>query len=124
MVDGALKFEFQMANRTTYVNYLSPPPSVAGVDLSEGRWHFVAAAVKRCALGRLYIDGQRVQTFMPLGGTIANNARLLIGGTALKGVIDKLELFKTRLSDQQVLVLYNAGWAGKCKPCGPSPYPL
>jgi hypothetical protein len=113
---------FQMANGAAYVNYLSPPPSVSGVDLSDGRWHFVAVAVRRCVLGKLYIDGKPVQTFTPLGGALANNAKLLIGGPSLKGAVDELELFKTMLSDQQVLALYNAGWAGKCKPsCGPYP---
>ncbi len=111
---------FQMANGTAYVNYLSPPPSVSGVDLNDQRWHFVAVTVRRCLLGKLYIDGKPVQTFTPLGGTMANNAKLLIGGPSLKGAIDELELFKTLLSDQQVLALYNAGWAGKCKPsCNP-----
>jgi hypothetical protein len=113
---------FQMANGAAYVNYLSPSPSVSGVDLSDGRWHFVAVAVRRCVLGKLYIDGKPVQTFTPLGGTMANNAKLLVGGPSLKGAIDELELFKGLLSDQQVLSLYNAGWAGKCKAsCGPYP---
>ncbi len=116
---------FQMANGTTYANYLLPVP--VGVGLSDNRWHFVAVTVRRCALGTLYIDGQPVQTFTPLPGSISNTAKLLIGGSSnssslFKGNIDELELFKTMLSPQQVLALYNAGWAGKCK-CALFPYP-
>ncbi len=101
-------------------NYVEPTASI-----TPGVWHFVAITVQRChGSGILYVDGSPVLTFTPLGGDYNNPADLYIGvrnpafGAAnFRGCIDELEIFKRALSQAELQSIYNAGSAGKCKPC-------
>ncbi|MFN0112779.1 MAG: LamG-like jellyroll fold domain-containing protein [Blastocatellia bacterium] len=117
---------FQLADGI-HSNYLTPLPSVAGVDLRDNKWHFVAVTVYvRCQRngvvfeGKLYIDDKVVQTFIPRGGDYFNNAPLRIGGHSFSpfaffnGSLDEIEIFQRTLSGTEVKALYDAGWAGKC----------
>ncbi|HEX9004928.1 MAG TPA: LamG-like jellyroll fold domain-containing protein [Blastocatellia bacterium] len=118
---------FQLADGASYANYLTPLPATLGIDLSDNQWHFVAVTVYvRCQRngsafeGKMYIDGQMVQTFKPGGGDYSNNAPLRIGGHSsspsifFNGSLDEIEIFQRTLDGAEIQALYNAGWAGKC----------
>lgn len=123
--DGRLGF--QLADGASYANFLTPLPSAIGVNLSDNQWHFVAVTVYvRCQRngsafeGKMYIDGQMVQTFKPGGGDYSNNAPLRIAGHSsspnlfFDGSLDEIEIFQRTLDAAEIQALYNAGWAGKC----------
>ena len=98
-------------------NYVEPTASI-----TPGVWHFVAVTVQRChGLGTLYVDGNPVLTFTPLGGDYNNAADMYIGirnpafGPAnFRGCVDELEIFKRALLPAELQAIYNGG---KCKPC-------
>jgi Concanavalin A-like lectin/glucanases superfamily len=105
-------------------NYVSP----SNVHLNDGQWHFIAVTVSRCrlAVGKMYVDGNVVQTFTPRAGDISNHVPLLVGKryplptvTYFAGCLDELEIFKRILSKTELDSIYHAGRAGKCKPSGP-----
>jgi hypothetical protein len=101
-------------------NYVEPNASI-----TPGVWHFVAVTVQRCrGMGTLYVDGNPVLVFTPLSGDLNNAANMFIGvrnpafgGANFPGCIDELEYFKRALSQAELQAIYNAGSAGKCKPC-------
>ncbi|HEY0555963.1 MAG TPA: LamG domain-containing protein [Thermoanaerobaculia bacterium] len=104
-------------------NYISPA-GTPNVDLRDNRWHFAAIAVSRCrgGIGKMYVDGQLVYTFVPRAGRLSNPANLQIGrrdpafgASYLKGCIDELEIFKRALPQTDILAIFNAGSGGKCR---------
>jgi hypothetical protein len=106
-------------------DFLAPPPALGGTILNDDRWHHVAVVVDRCnGIGEMYVDGALEHTFTPRTGDLANDAALFIAdshsiATApqyFTGCFDELEFFKRALSAAEVASLYDAGWAGKCKP--------
>ncbi len=99
----------------------------AGADLREdGNFHHVAVTVVRNSTsgGMLYVDGQPVLQFNPMGeGDLSNPAQLRIGMSAndtfygnFNGVIDEVSIYHTALSAADIEAIYNAGAAGKCPP--------
>jgi hypothetical protein len=95
--------------------------------INDGDWHHVAVAINRTSHtgGSLYVDGALVHTFDPTThpGTITNTANLQIGHRlsnpqAFAGAIDEVELFDRELAPHEILAIFNAGTAGKCKACG------
>jgi hypothetical protein len=116
----------QLADSGGFDNYTSIPiPS-----LTDTQWHHVAVTVDRTTASgiKFYFDGLPVAPFpgnptTPHLGTLANNSPLRIGvRTAaspfqgyLRGDLDELEIFNRELTAAEVLGLYNAQQAGKCK---------
>ncbi len=102
---------------------------------SEGlanRWVHVAGIFHNgdVSQSRLFIDGVEQQLTARIGtpgvGNVTPNAR--IGGWLYNndyefyGRIDEVEIFNRVLTPQEILTIYNAGSAGKCKAqCTPAP---
>jgi len=99
--------------------------SSTGPDLRDDQWHFIAVTVQRCTnngnTGVLYVDGAAVWNFQDFQtGDINNSADLIIGRHATSaqyytGCIDELEIIKRALTPGEILAIYHAGSAGKCK---------
>jgi hypothetical protein len=125
------KLAFQLANGTRtpggFFNYFSTNPVVA-----DGRWHHVAATVRRPSSAALvlYVDGVSVKSVAGtsvLAGSLNEKGPLWIGrrrpvpsgpyaNAHFKGMIDEVEIFSRALSASEVQSLYSAGPSGKCKP--------
>lgn len=101
-------------------------PTGANPPANTGPWVHVAVTVDAAnQMGTFYINGAPAGTFLPPAGSISNNLDLQIGRARLPGgmcelAIDELELFDRALTPQEVLALYMADAAGKCRP-GPKP---
>ncbi|HEV2689506.1 MAG TPA: putative Ig domain-containing protein, partial [Bryobacteraceae bacterium] len=93
---------------------------------TDNSWHFYAVTVERGSSSgiQFYLDGQLMTgtgnpTLHP--GSLSNTSALQLGkpttgsSTNFKGGLDEVELFKKALSGTEVLSLYNAGTAGKCR---------
>lgn len=113
---------FQLANGGNYTNYVSTtavPP--------DGNWHLVAVTVHRATNGGTwYLDGSPAGTFdsSTQPGSVSTPGTPLVIGTQEAGIgvgeffnggIDELEIFSRVLKATEVLALYQAGSAGKCK---------
>jgi len=100
---------------------------VSATNVANGAFHHVAVTVVRNSAtgGNLYVDGVSVLTFDPTGrpGSLTNTAEFRIGRNCpstladnfFNGLIDEVELFNSALSAADVLAIFNAGTAGKCK---------
>jgi hypothetical protein len=113
----------QLANNDNFTNYVSTtavPP--------DGAWHLIAVTVHRAKNGGTwYLDNKAVGTFDPsaynglsLDSTgvplVFGKREIGLGGDGFfKGGMDELEIFNRALSPAEVLSLYHAGSAGKCK---------
>lgn len=115
------KVAFQMGNGASFSNYVAN--STAPV-VNDGNWHLVAMTYKRTgSVLTLYEDGVAVTTFSGITvGNLINSASLFIGqrqtsfgNVSFNGAIDELEIFKRTLSAAEILAIFNAGSAGKCK---------
>jgi hypothetical protein len=106
----------------TFFNYISPSSLP---DLRDGVSHHVAVTVDRDSArgGNLYVDGVVVLTFDPTNrpGSLANREPLFIGrhaatpSTSFIGLIDEVEIFGRELTAGEVLSIFTAGAAGKCR---------
>jgi hypothetical protein len=104
-------------------------------NLADSNWHHVAVTVQRnlasATGGNLFIDGMAIVTatfstipFISL--TADNTGDVILGSTNrlgrlpvsafFNGWIDEVEIFNRALGPQDVLDLFDAGSAGKCKP--------
>jgi sugar lactone lactonase YvrE len=111
-------------------NFTSPGP-----DLRDGTYHHVAFSVVRNSPtgGKLFVDGKVVLAFDPSSqqGDLSTTEPLRIGNhptpgydAFFDGAIDEPSLYSRALSESEVLEIFQAGAAGKCKPagaCTPSP---
>ena len=100
---------------------------ISATNVANGAFHHVAVTVVRNSTtgGHLYVDGASVLTFDPTvrAGSLTNTAELRIGRNSpntvldlfFSGLIDEVELFNRALSAAEVLAVFNAGTAGKCK---------
>jgi hypothetical protein len=98
-------------------------------SLTDQLWHHVAVTVNRPSATGITWYHNGSSAFSPPSnptarlGSLANNSPLRIGSrtaaTALtgwfRGDIDELEIFNRELTPQEVLGIYNAQQAGKCK---------
>ena len=99
---------------------------------ADSLWHLVAVTVERnsaacgSSCGTWYLDGHSVGTFDPTahpGSLNSAGSPLLIGaqepgvgiGEFFKGGLDEVEIFNRALNPTEVMALYQAGSAGKCK---------
>ncbi|HVQ38552.1 MAG TPA: LamG-like jellyroll fold domain-containing protein, partial [Pyrinomonadaceae bacterium] len=105
-------------------NYGAPATST---NVASGDWHLVAVTVTKCPtpVGKMYVDGNLVQTFTPRTGSIDNNGALQIGRrdpafseTHFDGCIDELEFFNRALTQSDIEAIFRARSSGKCK-CPP-----
>jgi|CXWL01.1.fsa_nt_gi hypothetical protein len=95
-------------------------------SVTPNGWHHLAVTAGPSQIA-VYIDGVLKGT--PSRGAIStapNPFRLGFttnyGGTPFNGQLDELEIFDRQLTEQEILAIYNAGSAGKCKPvCTPLP---
>jgi hypothetical protein len=110
-----------------YANYVSPPisvPDASGVlhPVNDGNFHHVTLSVWRhfTAGGQLYVDGNLVWTFNPMGrtGSLNNTAPLTIGNgydqPAIGGNIDEVMIWKRALTPDEVNAMFTAGAHGVC----------
>jgi hypothetical protein len=116
MIDGELWL--QLADGT-FANYESK------INVSDGNWHFVTVTVDRASKSgvRWYDNAALVSIQDPTARqlTLTNTSPLRIGRRTVdspapfKGILDELELFNVALTPQQVIQIYTAASAGKCK---------
>lgn len=87
-------------------------------------WYHVAAVKTNDAYGfqmlTIYVNGVAEASTPQSGFADSNVANLRIGsyiqeGAFLSGSVDEVELFNRALSPTEILSIYNAGHAGKCK---------
>ena len=101
--------------------------------LSDGVWHHVAF-VRAANNGTLYVDGVRMGTLLypagpidigPHGLQLGQEQDCLAGcfqpDQALDGLFDEVAIYDRALSETEILTVFNAGAAGKCKPMAPEP---
>jgi hypothetical protein len=109
--------------------------SIASASISTNAWHHIAGTYDGSNIN-LYVDGV-LQATAPQSGNISPmlaNSFLTIGsedgrsicpscvGTRyFNGNIDEVEIFNRALTAAEVLSIYNAGGAGKCRSCVPAP---
>lgn len=93
-------------------------------SISDGTFHHVTATWTGDTTPdgvRLYVDGGLVGMATAATSIGMDSLPLQIGGHTtighhkLAGVIDEVEVFNRVLSPSEILALYNAGGAGKCK---------
>jgi len=110
----------QLANGNGYTNYLS------NSTVNDLGWVMVAITVDRTSPTgiRFYINGAMDSaTPNPTGrqGSLTNSAPLTMGKNLFnsvsmyKGMLDEVEIFSRVLLQTEILGIYNAGSAGKCK---------
>lgn len=98
-----------------FANYVS-----SGPNLQDGRWHHVAASIRRLSAtgGKLYVDGREVFTFDPTqqAGDLSNAEPLRIGNHAdpslycfFKGAIDAVVLYDRAVSAEEIAATFRAG---------------
>ncbi len=112
---------FQMCDAPySYNNYRD-----TGVIPPDNKWHLVAVTVSRNLTngGRFFIDGVQQSTFDPTAnaGSLASTAPFQVAASPIGGnrpwlgAIDEVEYFQRAILPSEVLAIYNAGAAGKCK---------
>ncbi len=107
-----------------------PPPHIL---VANAPWRHFAVVVDRATnVVRLYADGQQVATAPAstwYSGNLNNTAPLTVGVLPSYGgafTLDELSLYKRALTASEILAIYQAGSAGKCKPASaasPTPTP-
>ena len=97
------------------------------VSVLDNQWHHLAGIFTGAEF-RIYLDGALNNT-LTFNTPIANNTRAVNigaswgGGSPTRffhGLIDEAEYFNRALTDSEVLGIFNAGSAGKCKPPQPT----
>jgi concanavalin A-like lectin/glucanase superfamily protein/HYR domain-containing protein len=126
-IAGNERLEFQWGDGATVstVQTISP--------LTPNQWHHVAVTFARNVGGnpldiRLYVDGSQQGHQVggnPGLGSLVNSIFLEIGsqpGSIDEPItLDELEIFSRPLAASEINTLFNAGSAGKCKPCATPP---
>lgn len=95
----------------------------SGVFVADGRFHHVAATVRRDAADgiRLFLDGTLVMTGDPrafVTSSLDNDVDFLLGGHSFDswrtfmGRIDEFRFYRRALDDQEIRGIYEAGMAG------------
>jgi CHAT domain-containing protein len=113
------KLLLQLADGSGWTNYDS------NVFIADGQWHHVGVTVDRDDLngGRWYVNGQEVsKPFNPTGrkGSLSNSKPLRIGRRSdhpawpglFKNNLDKVKLFKRKLSAIEINAIYQADRVG------------
>jgi hypothetical protein len=126
VLGGFLSLQLADGLGSAWSNY---PSSVA---VADGQWHFIAVTVQRNSPSGIkwYKDGSPVAGVLGAAsnptnraGSLDNDRPLLVGRFALPGVgathfkacLDELEILNRVLTPTEILAIYQAGTAGKCK---------
>jgi Concanavalin A-like lectin/glucanases superfamily len=92
-----------------------------GVIIPNTNWHHVAVTKSQGAVV-FYLDGvgTKVATSYDPGFSFATSLSIGIRADILEdafpGLIDEVEIYNRALSASEILMIFNAGSAGKCKP--------
>ena len=84
--------------------------------LQVGVWHHVAGTYDGSIM-RMYLDGVELGA-LAVSGTVANSSYVLFGGSTIEtmdGLIDEMSIYNRALTSAEILAIYNADIAGKCK---------
>jgi hypothetical protein len=100
------------------------------VFVADGNWHHVAVTVSRSLINGIlfYKDGVATQFGDPTvrSGSLDNTSPLMIGRQSytdqfeFNGILDEIELFNRVLTSQEIVAIFQADSAGKCKPTVPT----
>jgi len=116
--EGKMSFGVETEDGTTVTsNELGSTTSIA-----DGAFHHVAGSYDGSTV-KLYVDGV-LEDFALLSGTIKNTVNQVVIGNyngyaswpAFDGVIDEVEIFDRALSAEEIMAIYDAGSAARCKP--------
>jgi hypothetical protein len=99
---------------------------VTDVVPADNQWHFIAVTVGAGspAAGEFYVDGNTPVAFTPATANLVTSAPFLVGESQTDpgenqpwvGGIDEVEMYSRALTGTEIAGIYNAGFAGKCKP--------
>ena len=94
-------------------------------SLTPNAWHHIAVAAGKSQIS-VYIDGVLKGTPARSAISSAPNPLRLgftsnFGGSPFDGRIDEVEIFSRELTANEIMAIYNAGSAGKCRDCTPPP---
>lgn len=116
------KFGLKMKNGLQTTTYMAP-----GL-VTDGKWHHIAVTVERKKKDGItfYLDGIATKVGDPTlrAGSLDNDRVLRIGGPSsfinnngfFKGDLDEIELFNRALANEEIVSIFKADRAGKCKP--------
>jgi hypothetical protein len=97
--------------------------------LTNSTWQHVAATYDGTVM-KIYVNGVEQASLAQTGAIDAVTDPIVIGrnvvvpADAWDGLIDEIELLNRALSSNEVAAIFNAGSAGKCKPCVTPPLGL
>jgi hypothetical protein len=127
LADGGSQLADGGSAAGAHTNYVSPPisvPDASGVlhGFLDGNFHHVTLSVTRSdpAGGKVYVDGQLVWTFNPMGrtGSLNTTAPLTIGHGYDKGPIDgnidEVMIWQRALTPSEINSMFTAGAHGVC----------
>jgi hypothetical protein len=119
--DGKLSLQLATGSFTSYT---SP------VFVADGQWHHIAITVSRASQTGIlfYLDGVDTQSGDPTlhPGSLDHSGPLRIGSQSFatdylfKGILDEIELFNRVITKAEIVSIFSAGNAGKCKSTGPT----
>jgi len=119
VINKSVCYRLQVRNDQTTDNILFAmryidEAATASFDFSDGAWHHVVATYDGAAK-RVYVDGNKIQTFACTGNWALRDAPIQIGkyfyndDWNLNGFVDEVRLYSTALNDEQVSELYDSG---------------
>ena len=124
--NGGYAFEInQNDNQLRFWVYVSGIgwQSSAPAPISPNTWYHAAGTYDGSNI-RVYVNGQPQGAPTSVTGTIAPASNPLNIGRDpsnplrfFKGLIDEVEIYNRALSADEIAAIYNAGSAGKCRPC-------
>src|SRR5207244_961848 len=88
--------------------------------IASGQWYFVAGTYDGSTI-KVFVNGLEVASKSITGSInpVSNDlviGRNIVNGGSFPGLIDEVELFSRALTQPEILGIFNAGSAGKCKP--------
>lgn len=97
---------------------------IADYTLPTNTWTHVALTYDGTTL-KIFANGVIVASDSVSGNLDGSNSEFAIGGRSgegfLNGSVDEVEVFDRALTDDEVIAIYHAGSAGKCRPCISAP---
>lgn len=110
------KLGVQLANGTVFENYIA-----ANTEITTNNWTHFAVTIDRNSPNKsikIYINGVFDKSFVPLQGSIATTAPLLLGkhqfnNTFFKGELDEISLYNKPLTWIEIRSIILAGKEGK-----------
>jgi hypothetical protein len=92
-------------------------------DVALNSWQYIVMTRAGNAI-KFYKEGTLTATLATSSGLWVNTEKLLIGTTPwtaqdqhYMGLLDEVTIYNRALSSDEITAIYNAGSAGKCKPC-------